>query len=404
MNLIFDLDDTLYDLSEPFRRSHKELLTEQLGENCEELFRKSRVYSDEILALERAGKIAKEDTFYHRIYRTYQDAGLELERGIIDAFEEKYRYYQKHITVPEGIRQMLDFCKTSGHRMVIFSNGNVKNQGSKIAALSMEQWFEKENIIISEMTGFHKPSLEAFQYVEKHLHAKPEDIWYVGDTYEADVFGGKRAGWNVIWYNHRQREVPEHNLADITVNTAKELLEVLRKIVWGEEYMKLIVHDLTAEQAKQAGFSDLNENEYMIIDGRKIDRYCIGCFGCWLKTPGTCIIKDEFQHMGKNISKADELIIISKATFGSYSSYVKNVLDRSISYVMPFFKIRKGEMHHAERYNKELFVSAYFYGDDITETEKETSRNLVQANAVNLNGTIHSVRFIEKVEEFGEVL
>ena len=168
--------------------------------------------------------------------------------------------------------------------------------------------------------------------------------------------------------------------------------------------MKLIIHDLTEEQAKQAGLSGLDEKEYMIIDGRKIDRYCIGCFGCWLKTPGTCIIKDEFQHMGENISKAEELIIISKATFGSYSSYVKNVLDRSISYVMPFFEIRKGEMHHAERYNKELLFSAYFYGDDMTEAEKETSRNLVQANAVNLNGTIGSVRFFANAEEIGEVL
>ena len=56
MNLVFDLDDTLYDLSEPFRRSHKDLFAEQLGEDCEELFRMSRIYSDEVLALEKEGK------------------------------------------------------------------------------------------------------------------------------------------------------------------------------------------------------------------------------------------------------------------------------------------------------------------------------------------------------------
>lgn len=229
MNLIFDLDDTLYDLSEPFRRSHKELFGEILGDDCEELFRMSRIYSDEILALEKAGEIPKEDAFYHRIRRTYLDAGLDLDRETGNRFEEKYRYYQKHITVSDEIKELLDYCKEVGHRMAIFSNGNVKNQGAKIDALGMHQWFSEENIFISEVTGFHKPSLGAFRYVEEQLGVKSEGIWYVGDTYEADVFGGKRAGWNVIWYNHRNRAVPEEgNAADITVRTAEELLEVIK--------------------------------------------------------------------------------------------------------------------------------------------------------------------------------
>lgn len=168
--------------------------------------------------------------------------------------------------------------------------------------------------------------------------------------------------------------------------------------------MKLLMHDLTEDQCAKNGIGNLSDKEYIIIDSKRIDKYCIGCFGCWLKTPGTCIIKDKFQHMGENIAKADELVIISKSSFGSYSSAVKNVLDRSISYVMPFFEIRKGEMHHAERYHKGLEISAYFYGEDITDAEKETSRNLVQANAVNLNGTIGSVRFFANAEEIGEVL
>lgn len=229
MNLVFDLDDTLYDLSEPFRRSHKDLFVDILGEECEELFRMSRIYSDEILALEKAGEIPKEDSFYHRIRRTYLDAGLDLDRKTADCFEEKYRYYQKHITVPEGICKLLDYCKSCGHRMAVFSNGNVKNQGVKIEALELHRWFEPDHIFISEVTGYHKPSLGAFEYVQEKLSLKPEEIWYIGDTYEADVFGGKRARWNVIWFNHRHREFPvEGNKADITVNTAEELLEVLK--------------------------------------------------------------------------------------------------------------------------------------------------------------------------------
>lgn len=229
MNLVFDLDDTLYDLSEPFRRAHKELFGEQLGEECEELFRNSRIYSDEILALEKKGVIPSEDAFYHRIYRTYQDVGLDLDRETADQFEEKYRYYQKHITVPAEIVKLLDYCKSAGHNMAILTNGNMKNQGSKIEVLGIRKWFSEENIFISEKTGYHKPSAGAFQYVEVHLGLSKETIWYIGDTYESDVLGSKQVGWDTIWFNHRRRNyTTEKNMADITVNTAEELLEVIK--------------------------------------------------------------------------------------------------------------------------------------------------------------------------------
>lgn len=166
---------------------------------------------------------------------------------------------------------------------------------------------------------------------------------------------------------------------------------------------KLIIHDLDQSQCQMLGMDQMKEDN-IIIDSSHISKYCIGCFGCWLKTPGTCVVKDEFQNMGENLSKVDELVIISKSSFGSFSSSVKNVLDRSISYVMPFFEIRKGEMHHAERYHKNLVITAAIYGADITELERETYENLVKANALNLNGTIGKVLFVEKTEDVKEVL
>ena len=168
--------------------------------------------------------------------------------------------------------------------------------------------------------------------------------------------------------------------------------------------MKIILHDLTPDLCSHIGLTDLPTKDYLLIDSTKINRYCIGCFGCWLKTPGTCIIKDEFQNMGENLSKADELLIISRSSFGSYSSSVKNVLDRSISYVMPYFEIRKGEMHHAERYHKNLVISAILYGENMTDLEKETSKKLLTANALNLNGTIGKLEFYQSAKEIKEVL
>ena len=158
--------------------------------------------------------------------------------------------------------------------------------------------------------------------------------------------------------------------------------------------MRVILHDLTEAQWEALRFEKKEGDE--IVAGSGQEKFCTGCFGCWLKTPGRCVIPDAFQCMGEKLSKADELIIISKCSFGSYSSQVKNILDRSISYVSPFFVIRKGEMHHKLRYTNTLTISALFYGKDISDAEKETAQSLVKANALNLNGQIGSVRFMEE--------
>lgn len=162
---------------------------------------------------------------------------------------------------------------------------------------------------------------------------------------------------------------------------------------------RLLIYDLPTELIEK---HDISKNA-ILVNANLINQYCIGCFGCWLKTPGICVIRDDFRNMGKKLSEADELLIISKATFGSYSSAVKNVLDRSISYVLPFFEIRNGEMHHGERYHNNLKISSVIYGE-MTEEEKNTCRKLVKANAINLNAKLGKVSFVEKVEDVLEVV
>ncbi|MDU3351391.1 MAG: flavodoxin family protein, partial [Clostridium sp.] len=101
--------------------------------------------------------------------------------------------------------------------------------------------------------------------------------------------------------------------------------------------MRLIIHDLKSEEFEKL-FPNGLEDTSVISDDGSIHN-CIGCFGCWLKTPGACVIRDKYGDMGEYLSKCDEVIIISECVYGGFSPFVKNVLDRSISYVLPFFKI-----------------------------------------------------------------
>ena len=78
--------------------------------------------------------------------------------------------------------------------------------------------------------------------------------------------------------------------------------------------MKVILHDLA--QAEWSTFALPVDNNTRIIDHTKVIHPCVGCFGCWTKTPGQCVIQDEYQKIGALFGNTDELMIISRCLFG----------------------------------------------------------------------------------------
>lgn len=156
--------------------------------------------------------------------------------------------------------------------------------------------------------------------------------------------------------------------------------------------MKLLIHDLSsAEWEKVAA----DYKGWEIISDNGSIRSCAGCFVCWLKTPGKCAIKDGYDHMSEIIHNAEEVVFLSRYTYGGFSSFVKNVIDRSIGYLLPFFRIYKGEMHHKPRYHEEKTISFIFRGHGLTEEDKEKARKYAEAVRTNLNGQIKEIRFEE---------
>lgn len=122
--------------------------------------------------------------------------------------------------------------------------------------------------------------------------------------------------------------------------------------------MDILIHDVNDQESKRV-FHDISKNAHIISDTGSI-KNCVGCFGCWIKTPGKCVIKDGYENLGEIFSRADNIIVVSECFYGGYSPFVKNILDRSISYLLPFFKIWNNEMHHQKRYKNNFKFISYF--------------------------------------------
>ena len=58
--------------------------------------------------------------------------------------------------------------------------------------------------------------------------------------------------------------------------------------------------------------------------------HCIGCFGCWVETPGLCVEADAGLEIAKTVSHSQTLILFTPITFGGYSSELKRMVDRLV--------------------------------------------------------------------------
>lgn len=161
--------------------------------------------------------------------------------------------------------------------------------------------------------------------------------------------------------------------------------------------MNILIHDFSDKQFQEL-FPETNNNVYVISDTGTI-RHCIGCFGCWIKTPGKCVLKDGYDNLGELLSKSEKLTIISRCFYGCYSPFVKNVLDRSLSYLLPFFKIKNDETHHKRRYQNNIQLEVHFYGENITIEERKTAKKLVKANCINFFVKNYKISFSNSLDE-----
>ena len=154
----------------------------------------------------------------------------------------------------------------------------------------------------------------------------------------------------------------------------------------------LVIHDLSPE-----GFAGLggDYDGWDVVSDNGSIRPCAGCFSCWDRDPGRCRIRDGYGDMGKRIHDANEVVIISRYTYGGCSGFVKNVFDRCLGYVLPQFEVAGGESHHQKRYDEDKPFTFIFYGHGISEDGKTAARRYAAAVCANFRSHVRDVIFRE---------
>jgi len=128
---------------------------------------------------------------------------------------------------------------------------------------------------------------------------------------------------------------------------------------------------------------------------------CLGCFGCWIKTPGECVIDDAGRDVAAQIVRSDLLVYLTPLTFGGYSSQLKKALDRMIPNILPFFRFVNREIHHVKRYARYPRLAAIGTCPDEKSDpdEEDLFEMLVHRNAINMHAPKYATCVVDASDD-----
>jgi multimeric flavodoxin WrbA len=157
----------------------------------------------------------------------------------------------------------------------------------------------------------------------------------------------------------------------------------------GRDGNTLIMVEEFLKGAEEAGA----ETENIILAEKKI-RYCRGEFECWLKTPGSCTMRDDMNDLLPKFMASDIVVFACPVYFDNVPALMKNFIERLSPVLLPHFEEDgKGEYRHAKRYEKypkiAVISNAGFPGQTNFDIERMFFRKLAKAFHTELIAEIY---------------
>ena len=116
--------------------------------------------------------------------------------------------------------------------------------------------------------------------------------------------------------------------------------------------MKTLVLNTLGKEALDQVNALIKDKEVEVVDTSDMKiAHCMGCNQCWLKTPGICAIKDDYEKIIKKLVETENLWIVSDTRFGFLDYKGKRVMDRIMPMLNMTVCFRDGWMRHKLRYH-----------------------------------------------------
>ena len=195
-NILFDLDDTLFDFKEAERRSlQKTLLSYGIDHNDETVALYSRINHSQWKLLEK-GELDRATLKVRRFALFSEALGIPFDAKEVSACYEN-NLASSHFLI-DGALEVLTSLK-GRYRLYIVTNGFAHIQKSRLAGAKIESFFDA--IFISQEIGAEKPSPAFFDACFARIPGfqKSETV-LIGDSISSDIKGGLQAGITTVLF------------------------------------------------------------------------------------------------------------------------------------------------------------------------------------------------------------
>lgn len=225
-NVLFDLDDTLFD----FHKAEKIALTKTLvhfgiDPTEETLALYSTINAAHWKRLE-LGEISREEVKVGRYRELFETIGVECDPVKATAYYESMLAIG-HYFMP-GAPELLEELYRK-YRLYIVSNGTAKVQEGRIGSSGIAKYMK--GIFISQILGANKPDKQFFDicFAEIPDFSLSETV-IIGDSLSSDIKGGINAGITTVWFNPKGIENDSDIKPDYTIKELSEVPGLLSQI------------------------------------------------------------------------------------------------------------------------------------------------------------------------------
>ena len=139
------------------------------------------------------------------IYNLVFDWGNTLMRADLP-YEGSMANWAEVFPIP-GIQKGL--LKLQDYPKFVATNAGDSNESQVNKALKrvkLDSFFEKT--FTSRELNYQKPQPGFFNEIEKRLNQAPKNLVMIGDSYQNDVLGARKAGWQAFWFNPEKLPCP----------------------------------------------------------------------------------------------------------------------------------------------------------------------------------------------------
>jgi putative hydrolase of the HAD superfamily len=219
MNIIFDIDDTLFPSTEFSSLARKNALNAMIDRGLNHTYKE--------LNAGLASVIKERGSNYNRHFdELCRSLSIKEPARYVAAAVAAYHDTKASIAPFPKVALTLLRLKDQGHRLYVATNGTSVKQWDKLIRLGLELYFEQ--VFVSENLGMEK-STEFYQKIISTIGCSPSDCIMIGDREDADIVPAKNAGMKTIRVIlGKHSSVPSE--ADYTADETSAVFEIVQRL------------------------------------------------------------------------------------------------------------------------------------------------------------------------------